>query len=203
MQGKISVPVIDKNIIHLIDPNLVNGPWIAGGAALKWYKKQEVGRSDVDVFFRDQHQYNRLLKLLRYYAGDNEDIFKSKFSNNHNYTKLHESTNATTYGCCGHHVQLIHKRFYSSLDEVLDHFDFTICQIGTDGQEWYVTNPQILEHIDQQKLVVNRFMPETILKRFFKYWTYGYHPDRELVERIQSCTDLNVNFANSNDYDAI
>ena len=40
----------DSEAATLIWPDIQRGPWIAGGACLRWYQGQPVGENDIDVF---------------------------------------------------------------------------------------------------------------------------------------------------------
>ena len=58
----------DQEPVNLILPNLKEGPWIAGGAALRWYQDQSVGDSDIDVFCSSEEQALRIIDYIKSYG---------------------------------------------------------------------------------------------------------------------------------------
>lgn len=196
----LSIPVSDIPVVSLIQPNMANGPWIAGGAVIQWYRGQVVGRHDVDVFFRDESQFNSLKNKLQ---TDMRDVFDFKSSPPSNNCQLiFNSANAETYQWNGFNVQLIKARYYNSVNELLDRFDITACKVATDGRSWYTNHSSAEQHIKNYVLDMEKIMPEMAVKRMFKYWIYGYQPTVDLIERIQQIPNLQNNFANSTDYDS-
>ncbi len=102
--------------VSVIDPNKKSGPWIAGGAVLKWYQSQPVGESDIDVYCSSPMQVERILQS-----------FYDKLS----FTKRHESENAVTLEVYKDSetwtVQVIKKNFYTDMQKVIDSFDISVC----------------------------------------------------------------------------
>ena len=55
IQGGISIPRVDRRVLNLVNPNIENGPWIAGGSVIRWMQGLSMNSfSDIDVFFHDQ-----------------------------------------------------------------------------------------------------------------------------------------------------
>ena len=55
----------DQLLVNIISPDLKDGPWIAGGACLRWFQNQPVGEhSDIDVFCKNEKQAQKLIKKL-------------------------------------------------------------------------------------------------------------------------------------------
>ena len=121
-----SVPLVvsaeDRELVGTyIKPDLQHGPWIAGGAVLRWYQNKPVGDHDVDVFVKNDEQFNQV---------------KNNIINKLNGTILFDSDNATTYKVyinrdTPYEIQLI-KHYCDSLKDCLDRFDFTVCKISTE-----------------------------------------------------------------------
>lgn len=201
MAGNVlTVPIDDLPVVSLIQPDMARGPWIAGGAVIQWYRGRVVGRHDVDVFFRDESQFNLLKNKLQ---TDMRDVFDFKSSPPSNNCQLiFNSANAETYQWNGFNVQLIKARYYNSVNELLDRFDITACKVASDGRSWYTNHPLTEQHIKDYVLDMDQIMPDMAVKRMFKYWIYGYQPTVDLIERIQQIPDLQNNFANSTDYDS-
>lgn len=229
---RILVPYRDRAIVDLIAPNLENGPWIAGGACIKWFNKQHVRYSDIDVFVRDMDQVKVLINKLneKYdttmttkFIDDPESDNKVEESNiqpiasSFSITK-HAATVASTNTTYLEHynnnsgstafrtknaitfkkddfvngtnnlptVQIIIKTTYQSVQQVIDNFDIRVCKIATDGYKW-VYDPMAISDINNKKLAISIIHDDT-LKRFVKYWSYGFQPDQDAYNLIKNHT---------------
>lgn len=187
-----TVPIGDREAVAVIEPNFEHGPWIAGGAPLRWYQDLLVGDSDIDVFCRDVRQAQRTIEQVKNYGR-----FVSK----------HQSDNAVTLKyfkkddiSVSWNIQIIVRRYFNSLQDVLDHFDMTVCQIGTTGKEW-ILNPSTAQDIREKNLRFNYPLHADALKRLTKYWTYGYRPVPGTIESIQNNPDAVWNFEHDGDYE--
>lgn len=201
-QSTLRMPSDDVYLRQLLKPDLVNGPWIAGGAVIQWFRGQPVQGHDVDVFFKNQQQYEEWDKVFQHTTAAVFEYPSGISNNTKDCSLIFSSNNARTYKYEHWHLQLIRSRFYDSVDELLDYFDITACKIATDGRVWYTNNPKTIEHIENYVLDMDEIRPENAIKRLFKYWTYNYQPTVDLIERIQQTPDLQNNFSNSTDYDA-
>lgn len=159
----------DQVAVTLIAPNMENGPWIAGGAPLHW----ELGKSvqlhhDIDVWFRDLEQFSAAVLRLREHA----DIV-CETPNAHTYRFYHSDEGSRT-------IQLVKANFFNSAQDVIDHFDFSVCQIVTDGK-----TIQYGEHtradICAQRLRVVKSRDDAA-KRIVKYLAYGFKMSLEDVK---------------------
>ena len=213
MTGSINVPRIDRRVIELVEPNIHCGPWIAGGSVIRWMQGQSMNSfSDIDVFFRNQAQFHQLDQYLqqliyREYPDEKFIIFDNKLLSISNDSpgcqQLFRSDNAITYSWYGYRIQLINRSYYQDVNEMLSAFDIIACKIATDGRQWITNHPDTIDHIQHRILdMVDPLQPGAI-KRFFKYWIYGFHPVPELITKLQQHSGLETNFANSNDYDHI
>lgn len=153
--------------------NLNQGPWIAGGAALSAYTQQDI--NDIDVYFATDEQKTILSKHMReLYAG--LDVF--------------ESNNATTFKRRSlKNVQLIHPIF-TSIQQVFDKFDFTVCQIATNGKGQFVATARAIADIESKSLKVNLFLKEKFITRWVKYNLYGYTMQTEEFVKYRGLLDV-------------
>lgn len=185
------VHVSDLEPVIVIAPDIDQGPWIAGGAALQWYQGQPVGLGDIDVFCRSEQQAKNLLDELE----------------GHKYCMVrHRTDNAITVemrcdtpGQPDWRIQVIIARYYPTLQAVIDNFDITVCQIGTAGKEWLL-GPTTALDIRQRLLRMTLPLREGAVKRLLKYWTYGYEPLDGLVEAIAESPTTRWEFDPSEDY---
>lgn len=181
----------DLEPVSIIKPDAEKGPWIAGGAALRWYQGQPVGQSDIDVFCRSPRQAQLLIEDIKSYGR-----FMVKF----------ESDNATTLS---YHrkddwasewtIQVIKRRFFNSLEEVINSFDITVCEIGTGGNEWTL-GPFTARDIREKNLRFKLPLQPDAPKRLTKYWTYGYRPVEGTVEQICNNPETRWSFASDEEY---
>lgn len=183
---------LDQEPVNVIQPDPDEGPWIAGGAALRWYQGQAVGNNDIDVFCADARQA--------------QEVIASVKSFNRFHVK-HESDNAVTIEY--HHrddwstcwtIQIIIRRYFASMQEILDNFDITVCQIGTCGNEW-VMAPQTARDIRERNLRFTGSLKAESVKRLTKYWVYGYRPVPGTLESLQSDPSIKWKFEETGDYE--
>ena len=81
-------------------------------------------------------------------------------------------------------LQIIKRKHFKSLEEVIQGFDLTVCEIGTCGNEWVLGE---FTARDIQNKVINfkdPLQPDAV-KRLVKYWVYGYRPLPGTIEAIQ------------------
>lgn len=167
----------DNEPVNLIWPDIQRGPWIAGGACLRWYQGQPVGENDIDVFCANAKQAADIIENIKSYGR-----FTVKF----------ESENAVTLDYWSKEdyskrwtIQIITRRYFSSLEEVIGNFDITVCEVGTAGNEWRL-GPFTARDIRERNLRFKLPLQPDALKRLTKYWTYGYRPVEGTIEAIQN-----------------
>jgi hypothetical protein len=186
-----TVPHQDSEPVTLISPNFETGPWIAGGAALRWYQHRQVNDSDIDVFCANLRQAQKVIDDIKSYGR---------------FTVKHESENAVTleyWSQRGYEhqwtIQIIIRRFFASLQEVVDSFDISVCQVGTCGSEW-VLGKHTAKDVREKVLRFNRPLAPDSVKRLVKYWVYGYRPEPGLLEEIQKNPDTRWKYSSDEDY---
>ncbi len=127
------------------------------------------------------------LNLWRYYraelAREAIEQNKPKLPKINPYTSENAITLNVTVNDDLKKVQLIRKNYFKSALDVIDHFDFTICQLATDGYE-VVSGAKTFEHIKEKRIEPVRETNRGIVKRLIKYISYGYKPDPRLVSNI-------------------
>lgn len=164
--------------------DMEHGPWMAGGSVRKCFLNQPIDFSDWDIFFNNEKQYQDARNLM-------ESI--------DNGYQIYESKNAVTYQINVENeddsrfqppikVQLIFRQYYNSYRDLLDDFDFTICQYVTDGSEYHLGETTYLDSVDRVIRLTSAHMVARpgFITRVIKYISYGYKPSRELLEYIES-----------------
>lgn len=152
--------------------NMDHGPWVAGGSVRKVWQGLPWSTQDVDFFFHDEDQFQRINAILPA-LGDE-------------YKVEHDSNNAVThkiYLRSGQAVkiQTIRQRFYPDVLSILENFDFNVSQFATDGVTM-VSLPAALEDVESKRLRLNpKHQGQVKPLRVLKYAAYGFNPDAELL----------------------
>lgn len=181
----------DYEPVSIIEPDLNRGPWIAGGAVLRWYQGQPVGESDIDVFCRDKVQATKLIDRIKNYG-----TFSVKFQSENAVTLSH--SNKDDYTKCWT-IQVITRRYFNTLDDVIQSFDISVCEIGTAGNEWKMGD-QTARDIREKNLRFKLPLQPDAPKRLTKYWTYGYRPVEGTIDSICQNPDTRWSFSHEEDY---
>jgi hypothetical protein len=190
-----TVPESDWPALDVIQPNAKDGPWIAGGACLKWYQGQPVNMSDIDVFFRDAFQLRRAMNRIE----DTKRFqvrYRSENAITYEYSTIHESVEdiQTVFT-----IQLIQHKFFKNIQDVIDRFDFSVCQVATCGEEW-ILGEHTARDIRTRSLRAVGDVKGDIAKRLTKYWIYGYRPVDGLINDIISNPNTKYKFNQDEDY---
>jgi hypothetical protein len=182
----------DQEPVNLILPHLKEGPWIAGGAALRWYQDQPVGENDIDIFCKDARQAQNVINYIKSYGR-----FSIKFESENATTLSYYSGADTEYRQWT--LQIITRRYFGSLQEVIDNFDISVCQIGTAGNDWLMGR-HTAKDIRERNLRMQMPLQPDAAKRLVKYWTYGYRPVDGLLDSVQNNPNANQMFEIDGDY---
>lgn len=193
-----TVPEQDWPAIDIIQPNAKDGPWIAGGACLKWYQGQPVNMSDIDVFFRDAFQLRRVMNRIqdtgRFHIRHRSDnAITIEYTNN----ALEPTDGLITRTVFT--IQLIQHSYFTSMREVIDRFDFSVCQVATCGEEWMLGEHTARDIRTRSLRPIGDIKPD-IAKRLTKYWVYGYRPIDGLLNDIISNPNTVYKFSVDEDY---
>jgi hypothetical protein len=141
---------------------------MAGGAIRGWFSGKEK-LSDVDIFFQSQ-------EALRNY---NFTLIENRFK------ELASHKDATTWSNGETLFQCITVQFYNNINELLDSFDYTICQFAWDGKTIFSTNlatiSTLRNHLGVHKLNENAV---DSLRRAFKYAKKGFYPCSGSLQQI-------------------
>lgn len=134
----------------------LDGFWIAGGSIRRWFTGEKQN-SDIDIFCNSDNVVDNLCVKLNLTT----DI------NNERYITFKNSP-----------IQIIINPKFVSMEECINHFDFTICQFAWDGQRIIATQDAIISTL-RHHLAVNEIQPGfevDSLRRAFKYANAGYQP---------------------------
>ena len=204
------IPKADQDLVKLIKPDLDIGPWIAGGAALRWYEGKSLDTHDVDVFCSSPEQYKETLDTI---FNNCQAIWQNAYMT---YSILAETVNAITLNIEKHSepknsfglknfdsswkVQVIKKYMPANLDELMEKFDISVCRVATDFKKFRI-RPEAARDIKAKRLnFPNGLLPDS-LKRILKYNAYGYTPDPDIWLKALEVPGCITSFDNMGDYD--
>jgi hypothetical protein len=145
---------------------------LAGGAIRAYLNKEEI--SDYDLFFFNQHEAIAVKQCLL------NNKFKIVFEC--------PEGKLTTFKKKRLKIQLITERYYESVEDLLNSFDFTITQFALYNDKLY-TNKRALRDTREKKIRFNKITyPSATLGRFYKFQNKGYHLDsiakNDFVQRL-------------------
>lgn len=160
-----------KLLAELIGADLVRGPWIAGGAVLSMLTGDEPG--DIDVFFHDEEQADRVEALFKAEGLDVRAVGSSwgrPDAASPIGTVVFRSTSYTVPDVGVVNVARTH--MWPDVDALLRSFDFSVCQFATDRTMQVV-------HMGRSRLwcAANRILVPTrptTRARVEKYLAKGY-----------------------------
>lgn len=175
-----TVPVaLEAALLAFIGPDFDAGPWVVGGAPLRWYQGQGINRSDIDIFCSSSEQAThieqRLASIGAWPALTSPNASTLKLLDPFRVDDGPEAPEAMT-------IQVIRKKFFDSLDDVFAHFDISVCQIATDGRT-YRLGQNTAADIRHKTLRFENIRPDS-LKRMAKYAAYGYQPTPQTYNEV-------------------
>ena len=132
---------------------------IAGGAIRDSLFGDEF--SDIDIFGLTKEDLDLFVKL--------------NLTKGHGYKLVYFNDNLRTYRKGKIKVQIIYRE-YEKLTDIIDLFDFTVCQFMYDGEK-VICNPSALLDVYHKRIVINHLEPLFVfdsLRRVQKYIKKGY-----------------------------
>lgn len=138
-----------------------HGALVAGGAIVSLMEGREV--KDIDVFFHSKETVQGAIARVKHLDG-----YESIYNNN-------TACMFTVYGAGP--FNFVTKRFFHSLYELFDDFDFTLTMVGFDCRDGIIQAHIGFEDAFREKKIIfnhlNKY-PLTSLKRVLKYQKRGY-----------------------------
>jgi len=161
-----------EHLIELLPKCTNEGPWIAGGALHRTYRKLTLTDSDVDVFFKNKEQLDKYLLDL------NANALKTgKYSTKSYIVSDWHHTITISYMGTDFKIQCVSFKYFDNIDALFKSFDINVCRIAYDGVN-IVMEENVLDEIHNNKLTFNREsinFPSVTLKRLIKYVKMGYN----------------------------
>lgn len=156
------------DLLEPLEPFDNPGVWLAGGAARSLITNERV--SDYDLFFHDHTDRDATIDRLRAIG----------------YSKVFECPKGELQTWKGKNtpkVQLITKRYYADMHDLINSFDFTVCKFATEARGTSGGARVVIRHAEDEFDAVNRYLriwkieyPIATLNRIQKYLAKGYKP---------------------------
>jgi hypothetical protein len=154
--------------------DIEHGPWLAGGSVRRLFDGSSHA-ADFDIFFTDEEQMTK----YRDWLCDRYDIAHiSSF----NYDEILLPVNLGQYSAIAK-LQLV-KIYGPTIDDILQRFDYSICQLGTDG-DCLVAGNTTFEDI-QNRLCRPACIQyaKASMRRMLKFAKEGYEIDKSVFDAI-------------------
>lgn len=139
-------------------------PWLAGGALRRLITKQDFLSGDFDFFFKSEQQRKNFEGQL--IAQGFELKRSTKHAHEFHYQNFEDNKTLK--------VQSIFFKYYDNPEEIINSFDYTLCQLVYDGEQLYCGDYALWD-IARKKLVINKITFATAsVRRMIKYALQGY-----------------------------
>lgn len=133
--------------------------WVAGGSVRDYFSGGMI-QDDFDIFFPDRESFEKALDILKKTKG-----IKSGF----------QSPAIANFQDGWHKLQLVSSHFFSSPEDTIARFDFTVCCAAITTKDVFV-NETFFEDLASRSLVINALpYPLSTMERMQKYIRKGYH----------------------------
>ena len=160
-----------EHLIEILPKCNEDGPWIAGGALHRTYRKLPLSDSDVDVFFKNKEQLDKYLLEL------NSNALKSgKYSVKNYIVSEWHHTMVVSYMEHDWKIQCVSFKYFDTIEDLFRSFDINVCCIAYDGTN-VVYEHNALNEINNNLIHFNANSinyPSVTLKRLVKYVKMGY-----------------------------
>ncbi len=164
-----------NNCLHL-------GAWLAGGAVRSIFDSTPI--QDYDLYFKDKNSAMHVEKYL-------QDI-KAKIIFQCPVGEL------TTYQIGNCKIQCIKLFYPTSIENLFNEFDFSICQFAYDGIQLYFTKQAIKDAKKKRLSLVKITKPISTMVRLNKYIAKGYYvPDSTYKALVEAHHMLHVHLGNA------
>ena len=160
-----------EHLIEILPKCNEDGPWIAGGALHRTYRKLPLSDSDVDVFFKNKEQLDKYLLELNSNA-----LSTGKYSVTTYIVSEWHHTMVVSYMDTEWKIQCVSFKYFDTIEDLFRSFDINVCCIAYDGTN-VVYEHNALNEINNNVIHFNANSinyPSVTLKRLVKYVKMGY-----------------------------
>jgi len=130
--------------------------WIAGGSIRDYFMNTPV-KTDIDIFFPNQTEYDKCRKYFIDNAGEIE----------------FENENGAKIKYEGRVFDII-KRFFENPKQTIDAFDFTVSMFAIDTENVFSGETSFIDLAKRQLMFNKITFPASTLSRSFRYYKKGF-----------------------------
>lgn len=161
--------------------------WIAGGAVRRFVAGQPIEGSDIDLFFRDDDAHAVAKEC---FAKAGKGLVAKTDHTDDFLIPVQLPTEDGERETVEIRVQLVGIDRYSSVETLLDSFDFTICQFALNGDE-VVAAPMATHDLLKRRLSLHKVTyGAATVRRMLKYGSQGFTICGDTCERIlEECAE--------------
>lgn len=161
------------------------GTFIAGGYLTSLISGANDPKSDIDIFFKNEESFRQAYVCLTANSNSLPEVLRGYRAQRTIENALTPNVMFINFVAKGKpNIQLIKTRWFSTPEEIIDGFDFTITQFAIDEDNFYF-NPESLLDIINKKLTLHKLtFPEKALARIAKYTKKGYSIEESVMEKI-------------------
>lgn len=145
--------------------------WIAGGALRDYFMGKPI-KTDYDIFFPNEEEYNKASEYLK-----SQDC-TIKWESDNGMKVIH---NGKTYDLV--------KKYFDSPQHTIDAFDFTVSMFAVDTEKLYYGETTFIDLAKRQLMINKITYPASTMSRAFRYYKKGFQmclgEMRKLIESIQ------------------
>ena len=145
--------------------------WLAGGAIRDYFMGVPI-KTDYDIFFPNETEYNRCAKYLKENNGE----------------VVWESENGMKIKYNGKKFDLV-KKFFPTPQETISEFDFTVSMFAVDHEGVYHGATSFIDLAKRQLMINKITYPASTLSRAFRYYKKGFSmclgEMKKVIESIQ------------------
>lgn len=159
------------DVLSAYTPEIKDYGWLAGGAIRRLVVGDKMD-SDFDFFFKNKEKFDEFYIGIK---GD-KNIEMVKEAKNENNLQLVVNILGPD-GLIHENIiyQLINISYYERVEDLLESFDFTLCQFATDGDSLYCGDTALFDSA-RRRIVVNKITyPVASLRRILKYSKQDYY----------------------------
>jgi hypothetical protein len=168
--------------------------FFAGGSVRKAIREETLGASDIDIFFRSHNDFQKVVGILdqvregslhpncRQYHFDCRA--NSPFTAEEIYNAEPTSNDGDRLKTIA--IQLIHSSYFDTVEDLMDNFDFTICQMAYAKGKYLISEQALDDELNGVLAFAgddydhNRFKHNRLLK----YTKHGYIPTLDVFDRV-------------------
>lgn len=169
--------------------------FLAGGAVRRAVKSQTIGASDIDIFFPSFNDYLKVLNVFGQFTSGTLHPNCRQFHIDHQGESPFSAAQIEAAAPVIRDVevktkfipiQLINGGYYDSPEDLIDSFDFTVCQMLYHKGQYLISEQGLNDELQGilefrgEDYDINRFKHQ----RLIKYCKYGYEPTLELFHTV-------------------